>query len=676
MGVAPSSAQTLNEIVLHSFAISPRGAQPCTDLTRDAAGNFYGSTQYGGAGNVGAVYKFDTAGHLTVLYSFSGGINGLVGPCSSLTLDATGNVYGTTPFGGTANVGMVYRLDTAGHLTTLYSFTGGSDGGTPEAGVTFDPIGNLYGTTYSGGVANKGVVYKLDAAGRETVLYSFRGGSNDGSGQKSGVIRDPAGNLYGTTESGGTFGAGTVYLLDTAGHETVLHSFAGADDGCYPTAGLTRDSSGNLYGTANCGIDNDGVVYEVNSAGQETVLYTFTGRDDTDARNPKGGLIRDSAGNLYGTVYRGGKFRAGLVYKLDASGQETVLYNFGSGAQDGRSPAAGMIIDSAGDLYGTTQLGGTTGEGVLYKLDAGGQETVLYSLGGGGGGALPDAGVIRDSAGNLYGTTNAGGANNGGVVYKLDSAGQETVLYSFLGGTERANPFAGVIGDSDGNLYGTTYYGGPANMGTVYKLDAAGKETVLHTFAGGTDGGYPLAGLIRDSAGNLYGTTSEGTVYKLDASGNFSVLYGFTSGADGGRPYAGVILDSAGNLYGTTYDGGVGEWGTVFRLDTSGNLTALYSFTGADDGGLPEAGVIRDSAGNLYGTTTYGGTANAGVVYKLDPAGNETVLYSFTCADDGCAPTAGVIMDPAGNLYGTTLFGGRYGNGHNGSGVVFKLELH
>ena len=208
----------------------------------------------------------------------------------------------------------------------------------------------------------------------------------------------------------------------------------------------------------------------------------------------------------------------------------------------------------------------------------------------------------------LYGTTSNGGTANAGVVYRVQSAGHETVLYSFMGGSDGANPYAGVICGSAGNLYGTTYGGGPTGAGVVYRVNGSGYESVLYGFTGGVDGGNPVGGLILDSAGNLYGTTSgggsagAGVVFKLDATGHETVLYSFTGGADGGYPCAGVTLDSAGDLYGITTGGGSTGAGVVFKLDAGGQETVLYSFTGGSDGGYPFlGGLILDSAGNLYG---------------------------------------------------------------------------
>jgi uncharacterized repeat protein (TIGR03803 family) len=358
------------------------------------------------------------------------------------------------------------------------------------------------------------------------------------------------------------------------------------------------------------------------------VLHSFT---RADGALPEAGLIRDSVGNLYGTTYYGGASNGGVVFKVDTAGTETVLHSFTGGA-DGRYPEAGLIADSAGNLYGTNQNGGPSNAGVVFKLNKTGL-TVLHSFTGGADGGTPFAGLIADSAGNLYGTTALGGSGFG-VVFKLDTSDTETVLHSFTGGADGNGP-RGLIRGPAGNLFGTTTGGGTPNRGVVFKLDTSGTETVLHTFRG-PDGRAPVAGLIGDSAGNLYGTTALGgasnwgVVFKVDTTGRETVLYSFTGGADGGQPYAGLIRDAAGNLYGTTRYGGVtfgvcaqtNPCGVVFKLDALGTETVLYSFTGGADGGQPYAGLIRDAAGNLYGTTLYGGTSGEGVVFKLTPASN------------------------------------------------------
>jgi uncharacterized repeat protein (TIGR03803 family) len=369
----------------------------------------------------------------------------------------------------------------------------------------------------------------------------------------------------------------------------------------------------------------------------------------------------------------------------------TILYTF-TGGSDGGYPRAPLIADKAGNLYGTTVQGGLSNNclqggscGVVFKLDTNGNETVLYTFTGGADGSNPRGGVVRDESGNLYGTTANGGLDNNcyegptcGVVFKLDPNGNETVLYSFTGGADGGNPYAGVIRDAAGNLYGTTFVGGAYGGGTVFKIDSAGVFSVLHTFTGGADGGNPAAGVIRDTEGNLYGTTLNGggvlgVVFKLDPAGNETVLHTFTGNPDGAQPQAGVFRDAAGNLYGTTTWGGATANGTVFKIDAAGNETVLRSFMYTRKGGAwPQAGVVRDASGNLYGTTLFssaykgGGDGGAGTLFRVNPAGQETVVHSFTGAD-GVAPEAALLLYK-GILYGTAGGGGPYGQG-----VVFKV---
>jgi len=361
-----------------------------------------------------------------------------------------------------------------------------------------------------------------------------------------------------------------------------------------------------------------------------TVVHSFGGV--LDGRTPSGGVVLDAAGNLYGTTAGGcglgGKLCLGTVYKVDPTGKETVLHTFGGGP-DGAYPfLADLIRDAAGNLYGTTPHGGSSpicdrGCGVVFKLDPSNHETVLHAFNVANG-YFPYAGLIRDASGNLYGTTLAGGTYDMGVVFKLDPAGNKTVLYTFTGGADGWGPSAAVIRDAAGNLYGTARYGGAGGNGLVFKVDPAGNKTALYAFTGGADGALPNAGLVRDAAGNLYGTTiyggpccgyGYGVVFKLDPAGNETVLHAF-NGNDGSYPWGGVIRDTAGNLYGTASYGGPGGYGVVFKLDPSGNLTVLHAFTGPD-GNQPISTLIQDAAGNLYGTTNSGGTYNQGVVFKI-----------------------------------------------------------
>lgn len=369
----------------------------------------------------------------------------------------------------------------------------------------------------------------------------------------------------------------------------------------------------------------------------------------------------------------------------------TVLYSFTGGA-DGGEVIGGLIQDSSGNLYGTTSAGGNSscsvinpGCGVVFKLSPTGQETVLYTFNGGTDGAMPQAGVIRDAHGNLYGTTARGGNpscpwGNGtgcGTIFKIDPTGKETVLYRFTGGQDGAVPAAPLYRDRSGNLWGTTQFEGFAGSqcfgpgcGTLFRLDPKGR-LASYLFKGApTDGSWPLAGVIADSAGNLYGTTqfgganNSGIIFKVSTSGRISTLYTFDVNTGDGAGPTGLLL-SGGQLYGPTTAGGTQQTGAVFQLGAGGEKV-LYSF-GITNGFsyTPQGVMVRDASGNLYGTASISG--DFGFLYKLDSNGNFTDLHDFFGPPDGEMPMAGVIMDSAGNLYGTTQSGG-----NPGPGTIFK----
>jgi uncharacterized repeat protein (TIGR03803 family) len=368
---------------------------------------------------------------------------------------------------------------------------------------------------------------------------------------------------------------------------------------------------------------------------REHVIYSFRANDDGSA--PEAPVFRDAAGVLYGTTQAGGKSGQGTVFKIVGT-TETVLHSFNGG--DGYEPVASVIEDASGNLYGTvSQGGGESTFGVVFELTPSGSgysERTLHVFQGGNDGGTPTAPLMIDSKGALYGTTEYGGASENGVVFKLTPSGSsytEKVLYSFKGRNvgDGQNPMAGLIGGSGGVLYGTTQFGGTSHAcgnygcGTVFMLTPSGShytERVIYQFTGGKDGSEPLAGVIVGPGGALYGANFGGSVFKLIRNGSGfteSTLHHFNGGASGGVLFGGIVADRRGALYGTTAEGGNG-YGTVFRMVPSGSgykVKTLYAFGTGKDAETPKAGVIVDKALAVFGTTYAGGANGAGAVFEI-----------------------------------------------------------
>lgn len=371
-------------------------------------------------------------------------------------------------------------------FTVLYAFNAPPDGDLPLSGVIRDADGNLYGTTYGGGTYGYGTVFKVDTNGTETVLYSFAGGT-DGADPVGGLVRDTGGNLYGATDGGGNadcgnYGSdcGTIYKVDSNGNETVLYRFAGLPDGHSADSSLYVADDGSLYGTTEAGGDaacnpgyGCGTVFKIDTQGNETILHTFTGIRELDGAFPDAGLVADAKGYLYSTTNLGGAptcgdagrpeevAGCGTVFKIDMQGKETILHRF-SAEIGGESPSFPVMFDKAGNMYSTAG-GGNQYNGVVFELSPRRQERVLYNFSYNQG--YPSAGLVRDHKGNLYSTTREGGDYYEGTVYKLDPAGNMTVLHSFSGYSDGGFPDGTLIMDQQGNLYGTARDGGNHDCG-------------------------------------------------------------------------------------------------------------------------------------------------------------------------------------------------------------------
>ena len=544
-------------------------------------------------------------------------------------------------------------------------------------------------------------------------LYNF---SQPPSNPAGGVVQGPDGAFYGTTQEGGAFGYGTVFRLATNGVLTDLVDFS-SGNGAYPTAGLVSDSNGNFYGTTrNGGTPGYGTVFRVTTNG---VLTTLTNLYPAIGANPQATLVWGNDGNLYGTTYNGGTNNDnGTVFKITTNGLYTTLYSFAY--TNGSHPSSSLLLSRDGNIYGTTQMGGT-GLGAVFCLTPAGVLSNLGSFDYLYNGAFPICALVEDAAGNLYGTTSAGGGSGAGsgTVFQIPATNHQVILglatvndtphsglvagpantyygatlnslyqftptngavktlYSFNFGTSGATIYTAPVLDANGNLYGTTYWGGINGYGTVFRLGTNGNLTTLYSFSA-SSGAQPLGGLLQDASGTLYGTTygggasENGTVFCLKTNGTFTNLVTFTS-VNGAYPYAGLLLGSNGLLYSTAkFGGGNGAAnGVVFAVSTNGQgFTNLATFN-STNGANPTGGLVSDASGNLYGTTYNGGTYNYGTVFKLDTKQVVTLLATFNYTN-GAWPSCTLALDSAGYLWGTTMGGG----GGLQAGTIFRVPAN
>jgi uncharacterized repeat protein (TIGR03803 family) len=786
------------------------GGTPHQTLIRGTDGNFYGSTAGGGANGDGEIFSMSPAGTLNVLAPFDS-LNGLYP--SKLAQGADGSLYGTTFDGGSNNVGTIFRMATNGTLTSLYAFSNSNGGFLPTAGLAQTSDGTFYGTTYEGGSFGFGNVFMLSPSGAVTSLYSFTGGG-DGGHPSGDLLLGGDGNFYGTTAEGGTYDDGTIFRMAPGGAPVTLATFDGYN-GAHPQTPLVQGTDGNFYGTTqDGGAGGNGVIYRIGiqspsiqisdqPAGQTVFLggtATFSvavvgspplfyqwwknGTNLSDGGHIAGSTTRiltvanvsasDSAtysvtvsnaagftaastgaflqivveppqnitaplsqtaavgdtvvfdvnvvgdlplsyqwqsnqvnlsdgSNVFGAntsslTLSGLTQRSDAIYSVVISNnagvtnasaaltvlpvsalgvQVTSLYWFTGGA-DGGAPN-GLVLASNGVLYGTAQSGGANGDGTAFSLTTDGSFQTLVSFNKTNGSA-PQAALTQGADGSLYGTTESGGATNGGTVFKMTLGGILSTQASFTN-VNNITPYTALTQGTNGGFYGVAENASTPGNGIIYELTPAGTLNVVYSFTGELDGNAPVGPLALGADGNFYGMTTNGGahghggVFRMTPAGALTNLYSFTGGADGYNPDGALVQGADGDFYGVTrlnVISGYTFYGTIFKISTNGVLTTLYalnpSVTG--DGTHPFAGLIQGLDGNFYGSTLLGGSANDGTVFRVSPGGSFGTLLSFDGSDDGAEPTAAMVQDADGNLYGTTTSGGFYGKGS-----VFKLTI-
>ncbi|MDE2126674.1 MAG: VCBS repeat-containing protein [Armatimonadetes bacterium] len=660
--------------VLHTFG-GFDGSSPDGQLLQARNGYLYGTTQTGGSDNDGVIFRISLSGTFQVLHNFTGGDG--TGPQGALLQLTGGNIVGTAATGGANGQGVVFSMSPTGSYRVIYSFkTGATDGQNPSGGVVLANDLNLYGVTYSGGANGDGSIYSVSSAGTETLVHSFTGadGSNPG-----GTLLIDGGVMYGTAAFGGALGDGSFFSVTTGHTFTLLYSFGTvANDGFEPS-GLVLGTNGKLYGVCGFGGTNGvGTLFSVTTAGVELPAVQFNeASSGFGAPNSDVGLCVATGGLMYGVAINGGTGNLGGVFNSDVNGAVTVVAQFAYNSTDGSAPSGALSLLSDGTLIGLTTGGGLQNSGVLYDTSEQGALTYPYSFASAGGALYNPVGRIAlNSSGTKFGMGELGLSGAGGI-WALTPAGGFTTpgVFNF---TKGAAP-TGLITDGTGNLFGTTSEGGASGDGTIFEIPVAGGITILHSFTGATtDGGLPEGNLLLASDGRLYGTTefggtnNLGTVYRINTSGgSFTLVHSF-AGTDGEYPVTGLFAAADHYLYGATSAGGSGGNGTVFRVTTTLFFGDFHDFASSGLEGMnPDMGLSQAPDGYLYGTTPAGGSAGGGTIYRLDSAGGLTVSHNFSSAVDGSAPAGPLTLAANGDFYGTTRTGGP---NSTSAGTLFRLR--
>ena len=692
-----------------------RGAEPSAALVQASDGNFYGTTSRGGLNDLGTVFSMAEDGTLNTLVEFTGNEKFWKGayPYAALVEGADRRLYGTTSQGGAKGKGTAFAVTTDGVEETLVEFTdnGPKDRGAgPYGALIIGSDGNFYGTTARGGARDFGTVFRMTPAGKLTTLVEFTGnaGNHRGALPEAALILGADGDFYGTTFRGGVGDKGTVFKVTASGTLTTLVRFTGTNGlnkGGTPGAALFLAQDGSYYGTTSGGGTGDaGTVFKMSSDGTVNTIAEFPTVDFATYSLP--GVVLGSDQNTYGATTASGVHGKGTLFNISFDGILTSLAEFtGDGSVDkGAFPRAPLLQVGAQDFLGTTAAGGANDLGTIFKIAADGTLSTLVEFTGNGAtnkGASPKAALVRGIDGTFFGTTAKGGANDLGTVFQMAPDGTLTTLAEFTGNgpiNKGALPDAPLVLGRDGIFYGTTSKGGAKDLGTIFAMTPAGALTTLVEFAddpAGIKGAYPEAGLILGNDGNYYGTTSsggatgDGTIFRVTPSGVLTTLVEFVAkGAQnrGSFPLAALFLASDGGFYGTTAFGGAHQEGTAFKLTSDGVLTTLVDFDDRDivsGGAYPEAGFDRGSDGNIYSTTSGGGAFGAGTVFQIRLRASTIRLEAGDVQPDSVRLSAtmrtGGLKAAVGFQYGTTINYGSttemvdIGSGSNDVSLVAEL---
>jgi uncharacterized repeat protein (TIGR03803 family) len=638
-------------------------------------------TSGGGVNNAGTIFKTDGSGNSqTIEHGFI-----KTEPESpwytNLMELPNGKLYGLTGSGGTHDRGTLFEYDPLTNVrVTLVNFSGTPDGSYPRGSLILANDGNLYGMTYYGGINDKGTIFQFNPQTNTCIKKFDFDGTVSGSRALSSFIQATDGNLYGTTNEGGINNFGVLFKYDIQNNQyTKLMDFDGANTGQNPVASLKQYSvNGLIYGTANLGGTNSvGVIFEYN-----IITNQFTKKIDFDVATGShsfGSLIEAPDGMFYGLNNYGGANNMGVIYQYNpVTNSYTNKVDF-AGSTNGSSPRGSLILATDGNLYGMTASGGTSNNGALfqysYSTNALIKKTDFTALIG----CSPFGSLTQSLNGKMYGVTFYGGPFGVGTIIEFNIATAFCIKKQNFGGlTNGTAPSTTLLHASDGNFYGIANAGGTNIGGVLYKY-----YPVLHTYSNihnfiNASGAGPRGSLMQASDGNLYGTTAyggindHGTLFQYNiAIGTYTKKFDF-NGLNGSRPYDCKLLQATnGKLYGMTHEGGIQNAGVIFQYDISANsYTKLYEFD-LPTGGLPQGSLMEASDGNFYGMAEIGGTSSAsgGVLFQFNPNTNVySVKFNFLCGS-GMYPKGSLVETPDRKLYGMT-----YSGGINNCGTIIQFD--
>jgi uncharacterized repeat protein (TIGR03803 family) len=677
--MSPDGAVTTLHSFTDATATPGDGASPNPYLLEDANGIIYGTTYTGGINSGGTIFSVNpTTGAYAVVFSFTQTTNSPYYPSNGLVEDSTGNLYGTVSVGCANGSGGIYKISTAGTgLTTLHSFaTSDTDGGPSAVPLVVDGT-----TIYGLGDYNSGVLYSVTTSGPPfKSIYSYGSSSTTGY-NPSGLMLGADGKLYITVQTAGPSGYGAIEsITTTATTPSIVYSFTNTSDGYDPIGSLIQDAGGVLYGvSANGGVDSngangDGVIFSLHTDGTHfTALSTLLGTG-ADGDNPNSGATFGPNGALVATCTDGPNSDSyGEAVATTTSGSNPVVLHdfYYGGTFTGENPFYGGLAYAGGNYYGTTSGSSPENNGAIFEMTPAGAVSYVYFFA-----AYPnvDGGTPYTSPavgfdGDLIGATYSGGVYDGGAVYDFDQTSLSQDDLFDISGSGGAQPESNVLLGSDGNYYLTTTTGGKYNKGAILSVDPSGaEETVVYSFQGPTDGANPYLGIAETPGGTIYGTCSaggvngDGTLWSWSAASGFALLHPFNNAIDGASPN-GVIIGQDGKLYGTLNGGGADSYGAVYSISKTGTgIDILHSFNNSSDGGAPQNTPTQGSTSLIYGTCYEGGTNGYGTVWQVATTGGASFAVLGTFLNDnvttGAYPEGLVTEGQDGNLYGTTEYGG------------------